>query len=410
MEVRKGYKQTEVGIIPDDWKVHSLKDEIEQLEAGVSVNSINEHVSGHEQVILKTSSVNDGVFYPNEAKKILLKDIHRAKLNPRQNTIIISRMNTPELVGECGYVSKTWENHFIPDRLWMTKFKRNSEINVKWLSFILSYPSYKKNIKDIATGTSGSMKNISKTKLLEIKIPYPSPKEQTAIATALSDTDALISSLEKLIAKKRNIKQGAMQELLKPKKGWEVKRLGEICDVIGGGTPSTFNSNYWNGSIDWFTPTEVGSSKYVYKSQRKITKEGLYSCSARILPIDTILLTTRAGIGDLGILMVEACTNQGFQSLVTKKGIDNEFVYYLMSTLKNVLIQNASGSTFLEISPSKVKQIEINIPSTQEQNEIATILSEMDKEIDKLESKLEKYKQIKSGMMQNLLTGKIRLI
>jgi len=167
------------------------------------------------------------VFFSDESKKILQKDIQRARLNPLQNTIIISRMNTPELVGECGYVEKTLINHFIPDRLWMTKFKKNSNINVKWLSYILSFPLYKKSIKNIATGTSASMKNISKPALLEIKIPYPSLFEQTAIATALNDADALITQLEKLIAKKRNIKQGAMQELLKPKEGWEVRKLGD---------------------------------------------------------------------------------------------------------------------------------------------------------------------------------------
>ena len=129
-----------------------------------------------------------------------------------------------------------------------------------------------------------------------------------------------------------------------------------------------------------------------------------------MLPVGTILLTTRAGIGDLSILMMEGCTNQGFQSLIAKEGYFNEYLYYLMQTMKNVLIQNASGSTFLEISPNKIKQIEISIPSFEEQTRIATILSDMDAEITALETKLEKYKKVKLGMMQNLLTGKIRLV
>src|SRR5690606_9977816 len=127
---------------------------------------------------------------------------------------------------------------------------------------------------------------------------------------------ALICSLEKLIAKKRMIKQGAMQKLLRPKEGWEVKKLGEVAEIVGGGTPSSFISTYWNGTINWLTPTEIGESKYTYESVRKITNDGLINCSARMLPIGTILLTTRAGIGDLSILMCEGCTNQGFQSLI----------------------------------------------------------------------------------------------
>jgi len=190
---------------------------------------------------------------------------------------------------------------------------------------------------------------------------------------------------------------------------WEVKKLGEIAEIIGGGTPSTYVTHYWNGTINWFTPTEIGMNKYTYESHRKLTKEGLSNCSARILPIGTILLTSRAGIGDLSILMSEGCTNQGFQSMILKVGYSNEYLYYLMQTLKNVLLQNASGSTFLEISPNKIKQIQVSVPDFVEQTRIATILSDMDAEITALEQKLSKYKLIKQGMMQELLTGKIRL-
>ena len=105
-----------------------------------------------------------------------------------------------------------------------------------------------------------------------------------------------------------------------------VKKLGDIAEIIGGGTPSTFISQYWNGTINWFTPTEIGTEKYTSESIRKITKEGLSSCSARILPVGAILLTTRAGIGDASILTFEGCTNQGFQSLVAKQGYSHEYL------------------------------------------------------------------------------------
>jgi len=234
--------------------------------------------------------------------------------------------------------------------------------------------------------------------------------EQTAIATALNDADALITQLEKLIAKKRLIKQGAMQQLLKPKPGWQSKKLGEIAEVVGGGTPSTFTPSYWNGNINWFTPTEIGDKKYSYQSIRKITQEGFANSSAKLLSPGTILLTSRASIGDVSILMTEGCTNQGFQSLVAKEAVDSEFLYYLALTLKPILQQNASGSTFLEISPKKLKAISIKIPDKSQQISISQALSGIDKEIDALEAKLAKYKQIKQGMMQTLLTGKIRLL
>jgi type I restriction enzyme S subunit len=160
---------------------------------------------------------------------------------------------------------------------------------------------------------------------------------------------------------------------------WQNLKIGEIADIFGGGTPSTTNRSYWNGDIQWFTPTEISGNKYSYKSIRTITKEGLENSSAKILSPGTILLTTRASIGDVSILKVEAATNQGFQSLYARPHIDNEYLYYIITTLKNELLKNSSGSTFLEISPNKLKSIFIALPPTKnEQQAIASALSDAD--------------------------------
>jgi type I restriction enzyme S subunit len=187
---------------------------------------------------------------------------------------------------------------------------------------------------------------------------------------------------------------------------WEVKKLREITDVVGGGTPDTFIKKYWNGNINWFTPTEIGINKYTFESIRKIAEEGLKNSSARILPVGTILLTSRAGIGDLSILQIEGCTNQGFQSLIPKKWINNEFLYYLMITLKNVLIKNAGGSTFLEISPNRIKEIRIPLPPLPEQKAISEVLSDTDSLIQSIEKRIAKKRMIKQGAMQKLLSPK----
>ncbi|SFF95630.1 type I restriction enzyme, S subunit [Salegentibacter agarivorans] len=188
---------------------------------------------------------------------------------------------------------------------------------------------------------------------------------------------------------------------------WEVRTLGEIAKVIGGGTPKTNVLQYWNGNISWFTPTEVGERKYLKESKRKISLEGLQNSSAQILPIGTILLTSRAGIGDLGILTKEASTNQGFQSLLVYEDYYNEYIYYLLSTLKSKIISKASGSTFLEISPSKVKEVTAAVPQTlTEQKAIARVLSDTDALIQALEKKIAKKAMIKKGAMQELLKPK----
>jgi type I restriction enzyme S subunit len=187
---------------------------------------------------------------------------------------------------------------------------------------------------------------------------------------------------------------------------WDLKMLGELVKVIGGGTPSTNNKSFWNGSINWFTPTEIGYNKYVSSSNRKISELGYDNCSATLLPEGTILLTSRAGIGDAAILLSEATTNQGFQSLLAGEKIYNEFLYYLILSKKGDLLRLASGSTFLEISPSKVKSIIVPCPPLPEQTAIANALSDMDALIAQTEKLIEKKKAIKQGVMQELLKPK----
>ena len=188
---------------------------------------------------------------------------------------------------------------------------------------------------------------------------------------------------------------------------WEIRSIGEIASIIGGGTPSSFKNKYWNGNINWFTPTEIGDKKYASESNRKITKEGFKNCSAKMLPKGTILLTSRAGIGNTAILLKEACTNQGFQSLVVQLKTNNEFVYYVVNSITDVFIKNASGSTFLEISPKKIKQILIPLPPTlAEQTAIANALSDMDALIDAQDKLIHKKRLIKQGAMQELLRPK----
>ena len=206
--------------------------------AGVSVNSVADGSASTSKRVLKTSCAHSGSFFPNEAKEIAPKDIGRAKLNPKANTIIVSRMNTPDLVGECGFVDETYPELFLPDRLWMTQHRQDNPHSVKWLAACLGYGPVSSRIKSAATGTSGSMKNLSKEAFMGSLVPAPpTQNEQKAIADALSDVDGLIVGLEALIAKKRDLKTATMQQLLTGKTrlpgfgegvGMKHTELGEI--------------------------------------------------------------------------------------------------------------------------------------------------------------------------------------
>ncbi len=384
MKEKLEYKQTDIGTIPEDWDIDFIKNLAEIKTGGKN-----------------TQDRVEGGLYPFFVRSQVVERINSYSFD---GEAVLTAGDGVGVGKVMHYINGKFDCHQRVYRI------SNFSERINGYYFYLYFSNNFLN-RIMQMTAKSSVDSVRMDMIADMQIPIPPTKaEQTAIATALSDADALISSLEKLIAKKRMIKQGAMQQLLQPKEGWEVKKLGDVCEVVGGGTPSSFIPNYWNGTINWFTPTEIGDSKYMFQSTRKITKEGFLNCSGKMLPIGTILLTTRAGIGNLSILMSEGCTNQGFQSLIAKEGYHNEYLYYLMQTLKNVLIQNASGSTFLEISPNKIKQIEISIPSLEEQTRIATILSDMDAEIAALEAKLEKYKKVKLGMMQNLLTGKIRLV
>ncbi|WP_000339708.1 restriction endonuclease subunit S [Helicobacter pylori] len=192
-------------------------------------------------------------------------------------------------------------------------------------------------------------------------------------------------------------------------KAWQRVRLGDIAEIIGGGTPSTQITSFWNGSINWFTATEIGITKYVYKSQRTITPLGLKKSSAKLLPIGTILLTSRASIGDCAILKVVATTNQGFQSLIPLEKINNEFLYYLMLILKNKLLKLASGSTFLEVSPNKIKNLLIPLPPLDEQIAIANVLSDVDRYLYSLDALILKKESVKKALSFELLSQRKRL-
>ena len=183
---------------------------------------------------------------------------------------------------------------------------------------------------------------------------------------------------------------------------WETKSINDLADVIGGGTPDTTVKSYWDGGIQWFTPSEIGKNKFVDASLRTITEDGLNNSSAKLLPPNTILLSSRATIGECSLSLRECATNQGFQSLVSKK-CNVDFLYYLIQTKKKDLIRKSCGSTFLEISANEVRKIQVSVPSDVEQQKIAGLLSLIDKRIATQNKIIEKYESLIQAMCDTLI-------
>ena len=182
---------------------------------------------------------------------------------------------------------------------------------------------------------------------------------------------------------------------------WVTKSINDLAVVIGGGTPDTTVKSYWDGEIQWFTPSEIGKNKYVDSSLRTITEVGLNNSSAKLLPPNTILLSSRATIGECSLSLRECATNQGFQCLVSKK-CNVDFLYYLIQTKKKDLIRKSCGSTFLEISANEVRKIQVSVPSDVEQQKIAELLSLIDERIATQNKIIEDLKKLKSAISKQV--------
>lgn len=174
--------------------------------------------------------------------------------------------------------------------------------------------------------------------------------------------------------------------------------------MVGGGTPDTTVKSYWGGDIQWFTPSEIGKNKYVDFSLRTITRDGLDNSSAKLLPLHTILLSSRATVGECSIASNECTTNQGFQSLIAKQ-CNIDFLYYLIQTKKKDLIRNACGSTFLEISANEIRKIKVAVPVQNEQEQIAKLLSLIDERIATQNKIIEDLKKLKLAIVDKLYSS-----
>ena len=184
---------------------------------------------------------------------------------------------------------------------------------------------------------------------------------------------------------------------------WDHISLSDIADIVGGGTPDTSVVEYWGGNIQWFTPSEIGKEKYARLSERTITEAGIKNSSAKLLPQGTVLLSSRATIGECSIARQECTTNQGFQSLIAETDkVTSEFLYYLVPTIKKEMLRRSCGSTFLEISANELRKIYVYRPSLIEQNKLAEFMSLLDLRIETQKKIIEKYESLIRGIYQFL--------
>ncbi|WP_416434824.1 restriction endonuclease subunit S [Lactococcus lactis] len=251
----------------------------------------------------------------------------------------------------------------------------------------------------------------------DISIMIPSSfEEQDRLSDFLNQLDDTIALHQRKIDLLKEQKKGYLQKMF-PKNGakvpelrfagfaddWEERKLGELSNIVGGGTPSTSNPEYWDGDIDWYAPAEIGEQSYVSKSKKTITELGLKKSSARILPVGTVLFTSRAGIGNTAILAKEATTNQGFQSIVPDQNkLDSYFIFSRTNELKRYGEVTGAGSTFVEVSGKQMSKMSIMVPELSEQQKIGSFFKQLDNTIALHQRKLDLLKEQKKGFLQKM--------
>lgn len=269
-------------------------------------------------------------------------------------------------------------------------------------------------LRIVSEGTGQHVLSLKKFKSMTAL--FPKFKEQEKIGTFFRTLDNLISLHHRKLENLKKQKKGLLQKMF-PEKGkkvpeirfpeftndWEQRKLCEVAEIVGGGTPSTTNKEYWDGDIDWYAPAEINNQIYVEGSERKITKLGLKKSSARILPAyKTVLFTSRAGIGKMAILRKSGTTNQGFQSIVLNDDTDSYFVYSMGSNIKEKAEKVASGSTFAEISGKALGNLKFMFPNKAEQKKIGDFFEKLDKLISLHQRKLEHLEKQKKALLQQM--------
>ncbi len=420
MELKAGYKQTEVGVIPEDWEVQPLSAVLEfRNGANADKSAYGFGVPFINVLEVITHSHLNVNLIPG---RVSLSDSATQSYAVRRGDILFNR--TSETQEEVGLTSVYQDDAPVIFGGFVIRGRPKHGANYvdpQWSGYGFRCPAVRSQI--VARGQGAIRANVGQSDLSKVYIPLPPIAEQRAIAAALSDVDALLNGLDKLIAKKRDIKQAAMQELLTGKRRlpgfsgkWEEKRLGDLGSWKGGMTPSMSNPLFWGGgTIPWISSGDVKSIQLLATGSY-ITEFAASQGATVMIPANSIVLVVRSGILrkylPVATNSIPMAVNQDIKALVPLKGVDVRFLLHSLIGKGDRILASClkSGTTVESIEFGWLKAFTIPIPSLDEQVAIADTLSAMDAELAALEERREKTHLLKQGMMQELLTGRVRLV
>lgn len=431
MELKPGYKLTEVGVIPEDWEVRPLQD-ILSLKHGFAFSS--DYFSNSGPIVLTPGNFRlEGGLYFEERNTKRYRGYYSPSMTfSRGDLLIVMTDLTPEcnLLGKPAFV-ETNEVMLHNQRIGKVVLK-DKAVDVHMLFYLLLSRPYLDRIKEQATGST--VRHTSNKSIYNVQLAWPPLPEQRSIATALSDMDELLGACDRLIAKKRDLKQATMQQLLTGKtrlprfgggKGykqtevgvipddWNVFVIDELGTVIRGASPRPKgDKRYYGGEVPRLMVEDVTrDGKFVTPSVDFLTEEG--AKRSRPCPKGTLTLVCSGTVGIPSFLAIDACIHDGFLALINiKNKVDDNFLYHFLKTQQSRFDNSAThGGVFTNLTTEIFKNFKVPLPMyVEEQRAIATVLSDMDAEITALEQRRDKTRALKQAMMQELLTGRIRLV
>jgi type I restriction enzyme S subunit len=416
MELNPGYKLTEIGVIPEEWDVVRIGD-LFTFKNGL--NKAKEFF-GHGTPIVNYMDVFGRPRLYSEAIRgsveVTSKELSAYEV--RKGDVFFTR--TSETVEEIGIAAVMLDD---PESTVYSGFvlrarPMDSSLDNLYKAYSFSPRYFRQQVVALASYTTRALTN--GRSLSAVVLARPPLPEQRAIAKALRDVDELLTELDRLIAKKRDLKQAAMQQLLTGKTRlpgfraeWDVKKIGEFSDCTAGGTPSTRIPSYWGGPIRWMSSGEL-NMKRIQEVEGRITEMGVRASSTKLIPIRCVLIglagqgKTR---GTVAMNFVELCTNQSIAAIFPNDKFYPEYLYYNLDSRYDELRELSAGDGGRGgLNLKIIKGIPIPFPSIDEQIAIADVLTTMDAEIDALKQRRDKTNDLKQGMMQDLLTGRIRLV
>lgn len=404
MEVRPGYKLTDIGVLPEDWDVKQLHQISPKQSVGLVINPSTYFDARGTIPMLVGSNVGENKIDWIHAKRISINSHKRLPAS----TIYAGDLVTVR-VGEPGTTAVIPEEFDSSNCASMMIVRRGSSFDSTWLCHMMNSKHGRSQIEGVQYGTAQKQFNISDA--VNFQYPVPPLPEQRAIATALSDVDALLDGLTRLIVKKRDLKQASMQQLLTGKTRlpgfsgiWKLKRLGQICEISMGRTPPRLNSAMWGDGHVWLSISDL-RGKVVSESKEQVTD--LAAASMQVIPKGTLLMSFKLSIGRLCFAGCNLFTNEAICSFNNLQA-NAEFLYYALGRTDFSLYgkQAVKGYT---LNKESLNLVEVRLPPDDEQTAIAAVLSDMDAELAALEARLTKTRALKQAMMSELLTGKTRL-